>query len=509
MIAIRTARTALTALAVSVSSFGMPAYAASNVGSAARADSTPAAPGDGHLLRWATPATACSSPAPSSPTRRRWRATISPPSPTSPPRSAPRRAPGGVSGFQIHLLEQDIFTPGDAPDVLDRDEPRGAQGHEPGRPAPGWHAHRQHRQVHPRPISRRRPTSPTRSTTAPWGYLVIPVKITTLTKDAVATSAWRAKASDRCKNFFALGIVYWLFNRDSSTPATTSGSKKFKSPTERQPRGAQGRLELRRDRRALPAQLRRAQGEAHPGHLPQHHRQRGPGLGPRHRHPEGGPRLFLGSYPITPASDILHSWRSTRNSASHLPGRGRDRRVCAAIGASYGGASASPPPPARARAQDRGHRPRRHDRAAAGRHRRAARRPRHGPAHQDRAGRPAAGDLRPQRRVPDAGDRGLHPVRLLRLRHRGRPHRREVHDPGDPALRRLHRQRRRALAHPRSGLAAHPSRSSSAPRPRASSPMRATPTWRAPGPCPARPAWSTASAASRRPTSPATSPTTR
>jgi hypothetical protein len=47
MIAIRTARTALTALAVSVSSFGMPAYAASNVGSAARADSTPAAPGDG------------------------------------------------------------------------------------------------------------------------------------------------------------------------------------------------------------------------------------------------------------------------------------------------------------------------------------------------------------------------------------------------------------------------------------------------------------------------------
>ena len=47
MIATRTARTALTALAVSVSSLGMPAYAASNVGSASHLDSMPAAPGDG------------------------------------------------------------------------------------------------------------------------------------------------------------------------------------------------------------------------------------------------------------------------------------------------------------------------------------------------------------------------------------------------------------------------------------------------------------------------------
>ena len=47
MIATRTARTALTALAVSVSSLGMPAYAASNVGSASPLDSMPAAPGDG------------------------------------------------------------------------------------------------------------------------------------------------------------------------------------------------------------------------------------------------------------------------------------------------------------------------------------------------------------------------------------------------------------------------------------------------------------------------------
>ena len=79
--------------------------------------------------------------------------------------------------------------------------------------------------------------------------------------------------------------------------------------------------------------------------------------------------------------------------------------VGVAIGASFGGAigvtGTSGPGIC---LKSRGDRPGGDDRAAAGHHRRAARRPEHRPADQDRAGRPAAGDVRPQRRVP-GGDR--------------------------------------------------------------------------------------------------------
>ena len=72
-----------------------------------------------------------------------------------------------------------------------------------------------------------------------------------------------------------------------------------------------------------------------------------------------------------------------------------------AIGAAFGGAlgvTATSGPGICLKSE--AHRPGRHDRVAAGHHRRAARRPQHRPADQDGAGRPVAGDVRPQRRVP-------------------------------------------------------------------------------------------------------------
>ena len=149
-------------------------------------------------------------------------------------------------------------------------------------------------------------------------------------------------------------------------------------------------------------------------------------------------------------------------------------------------------------------------------HRRAARRPEHRPADQDRAGRPAAGDVRPQRRMPGGHRRPVLAGRLLRHGLRGGPPRRPLHDAGVPAVRRLPGQRRRAVADPERRRPAARSRSSTRPSPtatatarRTSCPTSATTAWSARGPSPARRAWSTASAASRRKTSPATSATTR
>ena len=122
--------------------------------------------------------------------------------------------------------------------------------------------------------------------------------------------------------------------------------------------------------------------------------------------------------------------------------------ICAAIGASY-----SPAIPRRHlelgsghRAQDRGARPGDRRRAAPGRRQRPARRAVDRPADQDRAVGPLSGGVRPQRRQPDLRCwRRARRATALRGRDRGGPAGDQVHDPGDLADRRLHRQRCRAL----------------------------------------------------------------
>ena len=104
-----------------------------------------------------------------------------------------------------------------------------------------------------------------------------------------------------------------------------------------------------------------------------------------------------------------------------VPGRGRDRRHrrgdrrAATAGRSGMTASSGPGH----RAQDRGDGPRRHGRAAARRHRRPARRPVDRHAHQERAGRPAPGHVRPQLRLADPDRRAGDARRVLRPGHRG------------------------------------------------------------------------------------------
>ena len=114
-------------------------------------------------------------------------------------------------------------------------------------------------------------------------------------------------------------------------------------------------------------------------------------------------RLFYGSYPITPASDILHELAQVQELRRDAPSRPRTRSPPwpPAIGAAFGGAlgvTATSGPGIALKGEAIG--PGGDDRAAARDRQRAARRPVDRPADQDRAGRPLPGDVRPQRRVP-------------------------------------------------------------------------------------------------------------
>ena len=240
---------------------------------------------------------------------------------------------------------------------------------------------------------------------------------------------------------------------------------------------------------------------------------------------QSGLPILLGSYPITPASDILHELSKHKSfGVTTLQAEDEIAGIGAAIGASFAGhlgVTTTSGPGIALKSEAIGlavmtELPLVVDR-------RAARRPLDRPADQDRAGRPAAGDVRPQRRGAGADRRAAVARRLLRRRDRGDPDRGHLPHPGDAALRRLPRQRLRAVADPRGRRRCRASTRTSPPSPTTSS--RPTPTATVeqgllalparrgdPGPAVGDPrhrrASSTASAGSRRARATATSPTT-
>ena len=105
--------------------------------------------------------------------------------------------------------------------------------------------------------------------------------MTKLTRLAVEELGLSQKEADRCRNFFAMGLVFWLYDRPLDPTLRYIDEKFGKTPRHRrgQSPGPDGRLQLRRNDRGLRRPLRRRQGEAAAGQISQHHGQSGAGLG--------------------------------------------------------------------------------------------------------------------------------------------------------------------------------------------------------------------------------------
>ena len=256
------------------------------------------------------------------------------------------RAPAGtlfgVSGFQINFSSHDIFTPGDNPDVLVMMNPAAlkvslkelkpggiiildtAEFNEPNLRKAGYE------------------TDP-REDGSLDKYQVFPVDITTMTLRSVEDLNLNTKVATRCKNFFALGLTSWLFTRPID-PTVRWIQSRFK----RSPELAEANI------RALKAgyhfgetaEMFAVQYEVKPARLaPGKYRNitgnTATALGFLAAAERAGVPLFLGSYPITPASDILHEMSSYKN-FNVLTFQAEDEisAVGAALGAAYGGAIA-------------------------------------------------------------------------------------------------------------------------------------------------------------------------
>ncbi len=355
----------------------------------------------------ATPATACSSTgtqftraAALDGQRHRRR------SPTSRPRSAPppaRRSACRASSSTSP--SHDINTPGDAPDVLVAMNPAALKTNLNDLKHGGI-ADRQHRRVHRGQPQEGRLRRRTRSRTAPSTATGCSRSTSRkLTLRGARAVGLGTKEALRAKNFLALGLVFWMYGREPESDRRVAAPEVRQEARLRrgERQGVQGRLPLRRDRRGVPDRSTRSR---RPSSTPGMYRnitgneatRVGPG---RRRRARRHRSCSSARYPITPASSILHSLAKYKNfGVTTFQAEDEIAAIGAALGAAYGGSlgvTASSGPGIALKGEAMGLA--RHDRAAARHHQHPARRPVDRPADQDRAERPAAGAVRPQRRV--------------------------------------------------------------------------------------------------------------
>ena len=418
---------------------------------------------------------------------------------------APAGSLPGVSGFQLHFADHDILTPGDAPNVLVAMNPAALKTNLGDLPKGGTLIVDTD-QFKERNLQKAGYAANPLEDGSLEDYHVHPVGLTSMTVEGLKGIAGiTPREAERSKNFFALGLMSWLYNRPTDGTLGVHRAEVRQAARDRagERDGVQGRLRLRRDLRGLRRQLRdRACADAS-WHLP-------PDLG------EHGARLradrgleALRARPLprrVPDHARLLDPGGARAAQgvrrADVPGRGRDR------GGRRGARSGLRRlarrlhlgrPGDRAEAGD--DRARDHARAAAPDPRHPARGPLDRDADEAGAGRPPDGALRPERREPGAGARGVDAVAVLPRGDRGGADRAQVPDAGLSALRCVPGERVGAVAASGRGEPAGHLDDVRDRRRRASSRTRAIRRRsRGRGRSPARPGSSTGSAGSRRPT---------
>lgn len=170
---------------------------------------------------------------------------------------------------------------------------------------------------------------------------IIPVAITEMTEESLKDFGLDKKSVDRSRNMFALGLVLWLYNKDI-TPAEGLLKRKFG----KKPSILQANIKVLTDgynyghNTHASATTYRIEGrEQRPGRYTEITGNEATALGLVAAAEKSGRQLFLGSYPITPATDILHSLAKFKAlGVKTVQAEDEIAGITTAIGASYAGA---------------------------------------------------------------------------------------------------------------------------------------------------------------------------
>ncbi|HEY4951067.1 MAG TPA: 2-oxoacid:acceptor oxidoreductase subunit alpha [Candidatus Acidoferrales bacterium] len=265
---------------------------------------------------------------------------------TFPDYPAEIRAPAGtlpgVSGFQVHFSSSNVYTPGDSVDVLIAMNPAALKMNLPDLKTNGILIVNsddfKETDLRKAQIS----VSPLEDHSLD-GYRLFAVELTKLTRAALKEVGLDAKSMDRCKNFFALGMCYWLYNR-SMEPTLRWLDDKFKNKPQlvtANKLAMQAGYSFCEATEAFQISYEIPPAKLSPGVYRNISGNAALALGFVAASQQAGIPLFLGSYPITPASDILHELSMYKDfGVTTFQAEDEIAAVSSAIGASYTGALA-------------------------------------------------------------------------------------------------------------------------------------------------------------------------
>jgi 2-oxoglutarate ferredoxin oxidoreductase subunit alpha len=253
---------------------------------------------------------------------------------------APRGTRAGVSGFQVQFASHEVHTPGDSLDALVAMNPAALVTNLADLIKGGLLIVNEDSFEDKDLKLAKLKTNPLEEP-AMENYRLIKVPMTRLTKEAVAEFGLSVKEADRCKNFFAMGLVYWLYGRNMDATLRFihgkfgDGKSVIAQANEKALRAGWAFGEtiegIGHSYRIEPAKLA-------PGTYRNIMGNQALAWGLLAASQRSGKDMFYGTYPITPASDILHELAKFKNfGVCTFQAEDEIAAVCSAIGAAYGG----------------------------------------------------------------------------------------------------------------------------------------------------------------------------
>jgi len=253
---------------------------------------------------------------------------------------APAGTPAGVSAFQLQFGARDVLTPGDEVDVLVAMNPAALRANlEDLRPGGILIVDREaFSEANLRKADyERNPLED--GSLARWQ--VFPIEVTRLTTAALKDLGLSARETNRCRNFFCLGVVSWLFHRPVEVAEDWVRQRFARQPklVEANLRALRAGLAFGENSELIAVSYEVPRAKIPPGRYRTVSGNAAAALALVAASQKAGLPLFLGSYPITPASDILHELSALKHfGVVTFQAEDEIAGVGAALGAAFGGA---------------------------------------------------------------------------------------------------------------------------------------------------------------------------
>jgi 2-oxoglutarate ferredoxin oxidoreductase subunit alpha len=252
---------------------------------------------------------------------------------------APQGTVEGVSGFQVQIGKVDIYTPGDRADVLVAMNPAALRSNLEW-VRKGGNVIIDTDSFEERNIKKAGyQTSPLEDGSLD-DFKIIEAHVTSLTRKALEDIDLDNKSIVRCKNMFALGMMYWMFDRSKNETNKFLESKFRKYPVliEANKKALEAGYNYAITIRVIASNYKIPAAKIEKGVYRHISGNQATAWGLLAAAEKVGRKLFYGSYPITPASDILHELSKHKNlGVITLQAEDEIAAVCSAIGASYAG----------------------------------------------------------------------------------------------------------------------------------------------------------------------------